>query len=337
MVVGARGFEPPASCSQSKRASRTAPRPDDLNPPSIIRTMDTRQATIWITTFALLFGLSACSTPNEIVPTQTVTLPLPTATVTFTPSPIPPTFTPTPLACLSQPGKIKQETIPFGDNLKQSFLVYTPPCYNQMTELRYPVLYLLHGQTYSQDQWVRLGVPQIADELIHSGQAVPFIIVFPDDHYWNAAPGADFGNRLILDIIPFMDGTYRTLADREHRSLGGLSRGGGWTVQLGFEHPELFGSLGLHSPGVFKDNAPYVEKILKDIPEEARPRLWLDVGDADRELQSIQDFEEILVRSNYLHEYHFYSGDHSEEYWGRHVQEYLLWYVQAWQETPAVQ
>ena len=337
MVVGARGFEPPASCSQSKRASRTAPRPDDLNPPSIIRTMDTRQATIWITTFALLFGLSACSTPNEIVPTQTVTLPPPTATVTFTPSPIPPTFTPTPLACLSQPGKIKQETIPFGDNLKQSFLVYTPPCYNQMTELRYPVLYLLHGQTYSQDQWVRLGVPQIADELIHSGQAVPFIIVFPDDHYWNAAPGADFGNRLILDIIPFMDGTYRTLADREHRSLGGLSRGGGWTVQLGFEHPELFGSLGLHSPGVFKDNAPYVEKILKDIPEEARPRLWLDVGDADRELQSIQDFEEILVRSNYLHEYHFYSGDHSEEYWGRHVQEYLLWYVQAWQETPAVQ
>ncbi len=206
-----------------------------------------------------------------------------------------------------------------------------------MTELRYPVLYLLHGQTYSQDQWVRLGVPQVADGLIHSGQSVPFIIVFPDDHYWNAVPGAGFGERLILDIIPYMDKTYRTVADREHRSLGGLSRGGGWAVQLGFEHPELFGSLGLHSPGVFKDNAPYLERILKDIPEEVRPRLWLDVGDADRELQSIQDFEETLVRSNYFHEYHFYSGDHSEEYWGRHVQEYLLWYVLTWQETQQVQ
>ncbi len=301
-----------------------------------MRIMDTRQATIWIAILSLLFGLSACSTPTAIVPTHTVTLPPSTATVTFTPSPIPPTFTPTPLACLSQPGTIKQETIPFGDNLKQDFLVYTPPCYSEMTELRYPVLYLLHGQTYSQDQWVRLGVPQVADGLIHSGQSVPFMIVFPDDYYWNAVPGAGFGDRLILDIIPYMDNNYRTLADREHRSLGGLSRGGGWTVQLGFEHPELFGALGLHSPGVFKDNAPYVERILKDMPEEIRPKLWLDVGDADRELKSIRDFEETLTRGNYFHEYHFYSGDHSEDYWGRHVEEYLRWYVQAWQAEPVV-
>ncbi len=300
--------------------------------------MDTRQSIIWIAFFPLLIGLSACSTPNEIVPTQTAILPpSATATVTFTPSPIPPTFTPTALLCLSQPGTIKQETIPFGDNLKQDFLVYTPPCYSEMTDIRYPVLYLLHGQTYSQDQWVRLGVPQAVDGLIHSGQSIPFIVVFPDDHYWNASPGAGFGDRLILNIIPYVDTTYRTIADRTHRSLGGLSRGGGWTVQLGFQHPELFGSLGLHSPGVFKDNAPYVERILNSIPEEIRPRLWLDVGDADRELQSIQDFEEMLVRSNYFHEYHFYSGDHSEEYWGRHVQEYLLWYVQAWQEASQVQ
>jgi len=299
--------------------------------------MDTRQAIIWIAILPLLFGLSACSTPTAIVPTQTVTLPPPTATVTVTPSPIPPTFTPTPLVCLTQPGIVKQESIPFGNNLTQGFLVYTPPCYDEMTDLRYPVLYLLHGQTYSQDQWVRLGAPQIADELIHSGEAVPFIIVFPDDHYWNASPGAGFGDRLILDIIPFMDSTYRTIADRKHRSLGGLSRGGGWAVKLGFEHPELFGSLGLHSPAVFKDNAPYVERILKDIPEDARPQLWLDVGDADRELESVRDFEEALARNDYFHEYHFYSGDHSEDYWVRHVEEYLRWYVQAWQEAPEVQ
>ncbi len=299
--------------------------------------MDTRQATIWIITLPLLFGLSACSTPNEIVPTQTATLPPPTATVTFTPSPIPPTFTPTPLACLTQPGTITQETIPFGDNLTQDFLVYTPPCYDELTDLRYPVLYLLHGQTYAQDQWVRLGVPQIADALIHSGEAAPFIIVFPDDRYWNASPGAGFGDRLVLDIIPYMDKTYRAIADREHRSLGGLSRGGGWAVKLGFEHPELFGSLGLHSPAVFKDNAPYVERILKGIPEELRPHLWLDVGDADRELVSIWAFEESLIRTDYFHEYHFYSGDHSEEYWIRHVEEYLRWYTQAWQKEPALQ
>ena len=77
---------------------------------------------------------------------------------------------------------------------------------------------------------------------------------------------------------------YRTIADREHRSLGGLSRGGGWTVQLGLEHPELFGALGLHSPAIFKDNAPFVEKIIQSIPQETRPKLWLDIGDCDMEL-----------------------------------------------------
>ena len=60
------------------------------------------------------------------------------------------------------------------------------------------------------------------------------------------------------------------------------------------------------------------------------------VGDADRELKSIRDFEETLTRGNYFHEYHFYSGDHSEDYWGRHVEEYLRWYVQAWQAEPVV-
>ena len=299
--------------------------------------MDTRQATILIISLSLLIGLSACSTQNEIVPTQTVTLPPSTATVTFTPSPIPPTLTATPFACLTQPGDIKQEVIPFGNNLKQEFLVYTPPCYNEMKDLRYPVLYLLHGQTYTLDQWVRLGVPQIADQLIHAGEAVPFIIVFPDDHYWNAEPGDGFGNRLILNIIPFVDTNYRTIADREHRSLGGLSRGGGWTVKLGLEHPELFGSLGLHSPAIFKENAPYVEQLIKRIPEEARPQLWMDVGDADRELESIQLLEEILTRNNYFHEYHFFTGFHAEDYWGEHVDEYLRWYVQAWQKEPVAQ
>lgn len=297
--------------------------------------METRQATNWMIFFALLLGLSACSSPTAIVPTQTVTVPPPTATVTFTPSPIPPTFTPTPLACLTQPGTVKLETIPFGNNLAQDFLVYIPPCYTERTDLRYPVLYLLHGQTYTDDQWVRLGVPQIADSLIHSNESIPFIVVFPDDHYWNATPGEGFGDRLIQDIIPYMDANYRTMADRKYRALGGLSRGGGWTVKLGFEHPELFGALGLHSPAVFKDNAPYVERILRSIPAELRPQLWLDVGDSDRELESVQAFEEILSRNDYLHEYHFYSGDHSEAYWSRHVEEYLRWYAQTWQAEPA--
>lgn len=298
-----------------------------------MRGMNTRQAISILLHFTFIFiALPACSRPTESAPaTQTIPPPTVAATATVTPSPIPPTFTPTPLTCLSQPGEIVQDVISY-TNPSQEFLVYLPPCYSELTDLRYPVLYLLHGQTYTQDQWVRLGAPQIADRLIHSGESPPFIMVFPDDRYWYAQPGAGFGTRLILDILPHVDENYRTIPDRAHRSLGGLSRGGGWAVKIGFEFPELFGSIGLHSPAIFNADAPSMEKMIRAIPESDRPRLWLDVGDADRELRSILLFGEILTRNGYVHEFYRYAGDHSEEYWRAHVEDYLRWYILGWRD-----
>lgn len=299
--------------------------------------MNTRQAILKTILFPLLFGLSACSTANEIPATPTITqLPTSTPTATFTPSPIPPTATATPLACLTEAGQVKQDVVST-TNPPQEFLIYLPPCYEIQTEIKYPTLYLLHGQTYNQDQWVRLGVPAIADQLIQSGESPPFIIIFPDDRYWNLSAGAGFGDRFINALIPYVDKNYRTLANREHRALGGLSRGGGWTVQLGFEHPELFGVLGLHSPAIFKDNAPMVERIIRAIPAEERPHLWFDIGDADRELGSASLLEEALTRQNYIHEFHLFAGDHSESYWGAHVDEYLRWYAEQWQNAASEQ
>jgi enterochelin esterase-like enzyme len=290
--------------------------------------MMNRQAHLFLIFFPLLLLISACFPSPEIALAPTFTSPPPTATSTFTPSPIPPTFTPTPLSCLAQPGEIKADVVST-TNPPQEFLIYLPPCYFE-SEQEYPVLYLLHGQTYTQDQWVRLGSPQIADSLIHSGESIPFIIVFPDDRFWNLPAGAGFGDRLIHHLIPYVEANYRTRTETQYRSLGGLSRGGGWTIQLGFQYPNLFGSLGLHSPAIFKDGSASIEKIIQNIPEESRPRLWMDVGDNDRELESILVFEEILTRNGYIHESHFYAGNHSEEYWSAHVEEYLRWYVSGW-------
>ena len=131
-----------------------------------------------------------------------------------------------------------------------------------------------------------------------------------------------------------MDENYRTLADREHRSLGGLSRGGGWTLKLGFEFPQLFGALGLHSPAIFLADGPYLEKMIQTIPEKDRPQLWIDIGDADAELLSVLSFEDKLAANNYIHEFHRYSGAHTEDYWSSHVEEYLRWYAEKWQEEP---
>jgi enterochelin esterase-like enzyme len=215
-------------------------------------------------------------------------------------------------------------------NPPQEYLIYLPPCYDAQTELTYPVLYLLHGQTYTDDQWVRLGAVTRADGLILSGQAPPFIMVFPDDHYWNLPAGAGFGRRLIELVIPHVDQNYRTMADREHRALGGLSRGGGWTLRLGLTRWDLFGALGLHSPVVFSSDGSAIDDWLAAVPPESFPRLWLDVGDQDKELGQARLLGEAFSEFNILHQWHQYSGDHSEVYWGQHVAEYLRWYVLGW-------
>ena len=212
----------------------------------------------------------------------------------------------------------------------QDYFVYLPPCYDEKPELRYPVLYLFHGQTYTNDQWIRIGAVDAANELILSGEAEPFIIVFPDDRYWNLPPGPGFGQRVVDSLVPYMDQTYRTLPDREHRALGGMSRGAGWALRLGLTRWDLFGMIGLHSLAVFVDDGPQIEKWLKAIPPESLPRLFMDVGDNDQELRRDGTIEALFTRYNVPHEWHLYSGAHTEEYWSAHVDEYIRWYAEGW-------
>ncbi len=274
----------------------------------------------------LLLGSAACAPAPTPLPTPSAQAPTLTPSPTPTPAPSP---TPTPPGCLVQPGRLDEGVL---ETTKppQQYLIYLPPCYDQVQNLRYPVLYLLHGQTYTDDQWVRLGAVSAADQLILSGEVPPFIIVFPDDRYWNLSAGPEFGARLLDSLLPYIDASYRTLADRDHRALGGLSRGGGWTVRLGLTHPELFGALGLHSPAVFEDDGPLLSAWIKAIPAASFPRLWLDVGDRDKDLGAVRQLERILSGLDVVHEFHLYSGDHTEAYWGRHVEEYLRWYASAW-------
>ncbi len=157
----------------------------------------------------------------------------------------------------------------------QEYFIYLPPCYAEKIETRYPVLYLLHGQTYTADQWIRLGAVDVLDNLILSGETRPFIIVFPDDRYWNLPPGAGFGARLVDDLIPFIDSTYRTLPDRNHRAIGGMSRGAGWALRLGLSRWDLFSVIGLHSLAVLQsDRSQLADWIAVIPPAQAPSSLW---------------------------------------------------------------
>lgn len=277
----------------------------------------------------LLVGLWACSASSEPTATPTAVPPTPTQT----PTPLPPTPTPTatPLGCLTQPGRVEQgvlqETKP-----PQQYLIYLPPCYDEKPDMHYPVLYMLHGQTYTDDQWVRLGAVKVMDKLLLNDEISPFIIVFPDDRYWNVQAGPGFGERLVDHLVPYVDQNFRTLADRDHRAIGGMSRGAGWALHLGLERWDLFGTLGLHSLAVFADDRPFLTDWLKKIPPESWPNIFMDMGESDQELGFNSQFENTLTQLGIPHEWHLYPGAHDAAYWGAHVEEYLRWYNQVWVE-----
>jgi enterochelin esterase-like enzyme len=210
--------------------------------------------------------------------------------------------------------------------------VYLPPCYDQQTERSYPVLYLIHGQSYNDDQWERLGADKTADALITTGEVSPFIIVMPRDRYGGQPTEDNFARVIVEELIPYLDHTYRTLPDRAHRAVGGLSRGAGWAVHLAITHWELFSALGAHSPAIFYTDAQKMRLWLDAIPSDMYPRIFIDVGDRDRLeiMDSAVWFEELLNQRNIPHEWYLFSGFHEEAYWHAHIEIYLRWYTKDW-------
>ncbi len=291
-----------------------------------MRGMSTRQATKWTTIlFTLLTFITACSSSNQPLSTpypSTATPELFISTPTNTAIPSQP-------SCMTQPGRVESGKVT-STKPPQEYLIYLPPCYDEQTAQHYPALYLLHGQTYIDDQWIRLGAVKALDQLILSGEAQPFIIVFPDDRYWNVEAGPGFGDRLVSALIPYIDENYRTIPNRNQRAIGGLSRGSGWALELGLTHWDLFSIIGLHSLAVFQGDGSKIEKWLKKIPPVAYPTIFMDSGDNDPELAMALTVESTLTENGISHEWHLYSGAHTEEYWSAHVAEYISWYASQW-------
>jgi enterochelin esterase-like enzyme len=295
-----------------------------------MRTMCLRQAIGLLIILTLICGTAACLPPPELVSTPlTSTLSSPSTlppTLAATGTPIPPTPTPgcTEVGTL-EPAELTSDSMPA--NLR--FLVYLPPCYTVQMGLRYPVLYLFHGAFFDENQWMRLGISAAADRLIASGDISPLIIVMPLDPYTYQPGEYGFDEAFLQDLVPYIDSHYRTLPDRTHRAVGGLSRGSSWALHFGLSHPELFGAIGMHSPVVFAS-----EGWLDIIPSESMPQVYLDVSENDPNLQNTRWLEDILTTRGVPHEWHLNTGYHEETYWASHVEEYLRWYGANWESNP---
>ena len=146
--------------------------------------------------------------------------------------------------------------------------VYTPPDYDANLKARYPVLYLQHGAGEDETGWIRQGHANfILDNLIAAGKSKPMILVMDTGYATKAGstppplppgtqPGfptiaqrmqamtAAFEDVVIDELIPMIDYTYRTIPDREHRAMAGLSMGGMQTFLVTMNHLDTFSYIG---------------------------------------------------------------------------------------------
>ncbi len=239
--------------------------------------------------------------------------------------------------------------------------VYLPAGYDGQTS--YPVLYMLHGYSGSETSWIPgLGLHTQADALTADGSIAPLILVAPGIDNSFGINSADrtaqlgsvpadslfegrYEDYLVEELIPWVDTTFSTAADRGHRFIGGLSMGGYAALHLAFAHPDLFSRVSGHSPALFVDEFPNgLERFLYPSPALRAARdplqqaqtadlsglsVWLDCGDEDSYAfyEGCALLEATLKERDIPVTYHLNAGKHDGDYWSSHAAEYLRFHA----------
>jgi enterochelin esterase family protein len=226
--------------------------------------------------------------------------------------------------------------------------IYTPPGYDRGTT-RYPVFYLLHGSGNIDSSWMLTGrANYIMDNLIAEGKARPMIIVNPlgyaragvgtgPDRAQDVAaqgggranpptpgspaaqPGGLFAQDLLDDVIPYVEKNFRALAGADNRALGGLSMGGGQTVQVGFTHPDTFHYLVIMSAG----SQANPETMYADFFNGGYKKLkllWMGIGKDDNLVgPSAKTLDAALTKAGITHTFQVGEGRHEWVVWRHHL------------------
>ncbi len=217
--------------------------------------------------------------------------------------------------------------------------VYTPAGYEDSSE-RYPTLYLLHGMGGDEDSWGELGrAVQILDNLIAEGKCKPMIVVMPNGNSTQmAAPGftgegqytpsgqrsvqpADAFSMSFPEIVEYTDSHFRTVPDKAHRAIAGLSMGGGHSWRISMLYPDMFDYVGLFSAAVgWKGDGT---RGISDsqweqtaVQMSAAPKLyWIAIGKDDFLYELNAGFRKGLDARGYDYTYHESDGGHCWKNW----------------------
>lgn len=215
--------------------------------------------------------------------------------------------------------------------ITRGLYVYTPPGYETSKNVRYPVLYLLHGLGDSEDAWTVVGRANvIVDNLLAENKAKPMVIVMPYGHTPSAPPDmssidkyADFEKDLTDNVIPYIQKQYHVSRDQKDRAIAGLSMGGGQSLTVGLGNLKLFGWIGAFSSAVPPKQK--LDKLLAE-PKSINKRLsllWIGCGNEDFLFQLNQKFLERLNAENIRHIGRITGGTHEWRVWRSYLNEFV--------------
>jgi enterochelin esterase family protein len=229
-------------------------------------------------------------------------------------------------------------------------VVYTPPGYDLSTS-RFPVMYLQHGYGEDEAGWSEQGHENfILDNLIAAHKAVPMIIVNENGlpgssfqppvpagagskpppvallaRYFMNEPYTAFDRVISHDLISFIDANFRTVADREHRAIAGLSMGGAQALRIGLNHPDQFAYIGAFSPAIdITDTTKDYDGRLAS-PEKLNQQLrllWIGIGSDDFLREPVQESHATLEKAGIKHVWVESSGAHVWTVWRKYLADF---------------
>lgn len=232
------------------------------------------------------------------------------------------------------------------------YIAVLPDHYDPQDSQKYATVYLLHGLSGHFDNWT------LKTKLAQTAAFCQCIVITPeggDGWYTDSSskPNDKYESYIIKELIPEIDKKFRTISDRDHRAIAGLSMGGYGAIKFGLKYPEMFvvagsfsgaigaasitekqipGAIGRSIDAIFgangsdtrRSNDPFT--LIRGATAEkikTFPFLYVDCGTEDFLFQNNREFVDLLLEKKVPHEFRQLPGGHNWKYWDAQVREFL--------------
>lgn len=213
------------------------------------------------------------------------------------------------------------------------FNIYLPPSYTRTAAKRFPTVFMLHGVNGSNIEWEVRDMDAILDRLVAEGDMAESVVVFPDGSsgwYVDSSAG-NYRTMIVRELLPLVDKEFRTIPDRDHRGISGVSMGGFGSFSIGLEHPDLFSSISSHmgaldlpplagTPEERAANSRYQPTLMVNsmtTDQLRRHTYYFDGGEQDeyRFGEAAKVMSASLTAKLVDHEWQTGPGHHNDAYW----------------------